>query len=91
MTKNPICSKSIISTDVTMEDVYQLMEKDNENHYIINCFYSLIMKIKTELLKNKEEIINREYFNLKFDISDIININSGNFKYKEKFIMPSPI
>ena len=87
ITKNPISSKFEISIDINMEQVSQLLERDKENHYIINCFYSLIMKIKTELLKNEEEKINREYFNLKFDISDIININSGNFKYKDKFIM----
>ena len=87
LTKNPISLKSVISTDISMEDVPQLMQKDSDNHYIINCFYSFLLKIMTELLKNKEEKNNRGHFNLKFDIGNNININSESFNYKEKFIM----
>ena len=87
LTKNPLSLKSVISTDISMEDVPQLMQKDSNNHYIINCFYSLLLKITTELLKSKEEKNNRGHFNLKFDIGNNININSESFNYKEKFIM----
>ena len=87
ITKNPIGLKSVISTDISMEDVPQLMQKDSDNHYIINCFYSFLLKILTELLKNKEEKNSRIHFNLKFDIGSSININSKSFNYKEKFIM----
>ena len=87
ITKNPIGNKSVISTDITMESVNQLMHKDDNDHYIINCFYSFLLKINTELLKNKEEKNNRAHFNLKFDIGSDINLNSEIFNYKEKFIM----
>ena len=87
LTKNPLSLKSVISTDISMEDVPQLMQKDSNNHYIINCFYSLLLKITKELLKSKEEKNNRGHFNLKFDIGNNININSESFNYKEKFIM----
>jgi hypothetical protein len=87
ITKNPISLKSVISTDLTMELVSDLMQKDGNNHYIINCFYSFLLKIYTELLKNKEEKNSRLHFNLKFDIGNEININSESFKYQDKFIM----
>ena len=87
ITKNPICSKSVISTDINMECISELMKRDNSNHIIINCFYSFLFKITTELLTNKEEKNNRGTFNLKFDIGNDINLNSESFNYKEKFIM----
>jgi hypothetical protein len=87
ITKNPISFKSVISTDLTMESVSDLMQKDRNNHCIINCFYSFLYKINTELLKSKEEKNSRLHFNLKFDIGNDININSESFKYQEKFIM----
>ena len=87
ITKNPIGNKSAISTDITMEAVPQLMHKDENNQYIINCFYSFLLKINTELLKNKEEKNNRSHFNLKFDIGNDINLNSETFNCKEKFIL----
>ena len=87
ITKNPISLKSVISTDLTMELVSDLMQKDANNHYIINCFYSFLLKIYTEILKKKEEKNSRLHFNLKFDIGNDININSESFKYQEKFIM----
>ena len=87
ITENPIGNKSAISTDITMEAVPQLMHKDENNQYIINCFYSFLLKINTELLKNKEEKNNRSHFNLKFDIGNDINLNSETFNCKEKFIL----
>ena len=85
--KNPICNKSIISTKVQMNDVTELVLKDESNHIIINCFYSFLLKIMFELLKNKEEKNNRGNFNLKFDIGQEINFNSETYPYKEKFIV----
>ena len=87
ITKNPIRYKSIISTDIDMDNVTKFIQKDEKNHYIINCFYSFILKIMTELLKNNEVKINRGHFNLKFDIDEKMNIDSENFDYKKKYIM----
>ena len=87
ITKNPISCKSVISTDISMEEVPKLMSKDDNDHYIINCFYSFLLKIYKELLKTKEEKNNRGHFNLKFDIGNDININSETFNYQEKFIL----
>ena len=70
-----------------MSDINQLVLKDESDHIIINCFYSFLLKIMQELLKNKEEKNNRGNFNLKFDIGQEINFNSETFPIKEKFIM----
>ena len=70
-----------------MESISALLKKDDMDHYIINDFYSFIVKIITELLKNNDEKVNRGHFNLKFDVGDTININSETFKYHEKYIM----
>jgi len=85
--KNPICNKSIISKNVKMNDVTELVVKDESNHIIINCFYSFLLKIMLELLNNKEEKNNRGNFNMKFDIGQEINFNSETYPYKEKFIV----
>jgi hypothetical protein len=85
--KNPICNKSIISTKVQMNDVTELVLKDESNHIIINCFYSFLLKLKYELLKSKEEKNNRGNFNLKFDIGQEINFNSETYPYEQKFIV----
>ncbi len=87
ISKNPMNSKSVISLDVDMESISALLKKDDMDHYIINDFYSFIVKIITELLKNNDEKVNRGHFNLKFDVGDTININSETFKYHEKYIM----
>jgi len=70
-----------------MNDVTELVVKDESNHIIINCFYSFLLKIMLELLNNKEEKNNRGNFNMKFDIGQEINFNSETYPYKEKFIV----
>ena len=86
LNKNPMCDKSIISTDID-EDPLKLIEKDNENKIIIDSFYSFLKKITDELLMNPEEKINRGQFNIKFDIDTNINLNSENFNYQGEYIM----
>lgn len=85
--KNPLCNKSTISTNVKMNDVTELVLKDASNHIIINCFYSFLLKIELELLKNKEEKNNRGNFNIKFDVDKEINFNSEKYPFQKKFIM----
>ena len=85
--KNPICNKSKISTNVIMNDVTELVLKDESKNIIINCFYSFLLKLRNELLKSKEEKNNRGNFNLKFDIGQEINFNSETYPYEQKFIV----
>ena len=86
ITKNPLHSKFTISTDIDLEYVDKLIEKDKENKIIITGFYSFLMKIKREIL-NKEEAHIRSNFVIKFDIGNQINLDSDTFKYNREFIM----
>ena len=88
LTKNPMSEKSVISTDLDMNQVSALINRDeNDNKIIIDNFYSFLKKITDELLMNREEKVNRGQFNIKFDIDTNINLNSDNFDYNEKFIL----
>ena len=87
LTKNPMCEKSVISTDVNMNDIAALIITDNQKNIVIDSFYSFLKKIMDELLENKEERNNRGNFNVKFDINTQINLNSDSFNYQEKYIM----
>ena len=88
LTKNPMSEKSVISTDLDMNAISSLMQRDEKSkNIIIDSFYSFLKKIMDELLMNKEEKNNRGQFNIKFDIDTHINLNSENFKYKEQYIL----
>ena len=89
LTKNPMSEKSVISTDLDMNQISALINRDenNNNKIRIDTFYSFLKKITDELLMNREEKVNRGQFNIKFDIDTHINLNSDNFNYNEKFIM----
>ena len=89
LTKNPMSEKSVISTDLDMNQISALISRDenNNNKIIIDSFYSFLKKITNELLMNREEKVNRGQFNIKFDIDTNINLNSDNFDYNEKFIL----
>ena len=88
LTKNPMSEKSVISTDLDMNAISSLMQRDEKSkNIIIDSFYSFLKKIMDELLMNKKEKNNRGQFNIKFDIDTHINLNSENFKYKEQYIL----
>ena len=87
LTKNPMSEKSLISKDLDIDEIQALIPRDEHNNIIIDSFYSFLKKIKDELLTRKGEINNRGQFNIRFDISTSINLNSDCFNYKEKYIM----
>ena len=88
LTRNPMCDKSLVSTDVDMKNIDSTIPRDKNKNIIIDSFYSFLKKISDELLKNKEEKNNnRGQFNVKFDIDTQINLNSDSFNFNEKYIM----
>ena len=86
ITKNPLSSKFTISTDIDLENIELLIEKDQKKQIIITGFYSFLLKINREIL-NKEEAHIRSNFVIKFDIGNQINLDSDTFKYNREFIM----
>ena len=89
ITKNPISEYySVVpepNNNADRNDKY--IKKDSNNKIIINCLFSLLIKIRDELLTNEEEKIGRNNFNLRFDCRSNVNKNSENYPYSDKPII----
>ena len=79
--KNPISEKYIIlyESDDIPKDREEKIIKNKEGKIIINCFYSFLLKIKNDLQ-------DRNDFNIEFDCIYDINLNSQNFPYAQQQI-----
>ena len=78
--KNPISGKYKVLYD---EDEFlndREEAKDRDGKIIINCFYSFLLKIKNELS-------DRNDFNIEFDCIYDINLNSQNYPYDKQQIV----
>ena len=78
--KNPISGKYKIlyDEDEFLNDREEVKDKDGK--IIINCFYSFLLKIKNELS-------DRNDFNIEFDCIYDINLNSQNYPYDKQQIV----
>lgn len=89
ITKNPIGEYySVVpepKNNADKSDKYIL--KDENNKIIINCLFSLLVKIRDELLPNEEDKNERSNFNLRFDCRSNVNRNSENYPYGDKPIV----
>ena len=83
ITKNPISEfYSVVpesSNDADKSEKY--IKKDNHGNIIINCLFSLCIKIRDELLTQND---GRDTFNLRFDCRSNVNKNSCNYPYSDK-------
>ena len=83
ITKNPISEfYSVVpesSNDADKSEKY--IKKDNNGEIIINCLFSLCIKIRDELLTQND---GRDTFNLRFDCRSNVNKNSSNYPYSDK-------
>lgn len=88
ITKNPLGEfYSVIpeqNKNADKSDKY--IKRDGNNKIIINCLFSLLIKIRDELLK-EEENNKRKNFNLRFDCRSNVNKNSENYPYADKPIV----
>ena len=91
ITKNPIKNKYVLKSINDYEGEFKsknFVKYDENNSLEINCFYSLFLKIKQELIGNKNDLKeSRPSFFLKFDLENSINITSENFDYIGKYII----
>ena len=83
ITKNPISEfYSVVPeshNDADKSDKY--IKKDINGKIIINCLFSLCIKIRDELLAQND---GRDTFNLRFDCRSNVNKNSSNYPYSDK-------
>ena len=86
ITKNPISEfYSVVpepKNDADRSEKY--IKKDSQKKIIINCLFSLLIKIRDELLVNEEERSKRKNFNLRFDCRSNVNRNSENYPFSDK-------
>ena len=83
ITRNPI-SKIWKIIESNEQEINKNIFKDKNGKIIINCFYSLLLKIKKEII----DINNcREKLNIIFDCRSSINQELNNFKFDHEFII----
>jgi hypothetical protein len=89
ITKNPISDYySVVQEQKNNADKSdKYIQRDENNNIIINCLFSLLVKIRDELLKKEGDIIERNGFNLRFDCRSNVNKNSENYPYGDKPIV----
>ena len=88
--KNDIGNKFIlVDNKEKANSPWEYINKDDKGDVAINCFYSLLWKVKNELMlaDDEEKKDNgRTKFNLKFDCGKIRNLNSEDFQFDKKMI-----
>ena len=89
ITKNPISELySVVPEQNNNADKSNKYIKRENNKIIINCLFSLLVKIRDELLtKEEEKKTGRKRFNLRFDCRSNCNKNSENYPYSDKPIV----
>ena len=89
ITKNPISQfHTIVLENNKDADKNEKYIKKENNKIIINCLFSLLVKIRDELLpKEEENKTGRKHFNLRFDCRSNVNRNSENYPYSDKPII----
>ena len=82
ITKNPISEVySVIQEPKNGADKSEkYIKRDVNGMIIVNCLFSLCIKIRDELISSTE----RDTFNLRFDCRSNVNKNSSNYPYSDK-------
>ena len=90
ITKNEIGNKFILTDNINKaSSPWEYIIKDDKGEVAINCFYSLLWKIKNVLMLADDEEkkdSGRTKFNLKFDCGKVRNLNSEDFQFDKKMI-----
>ena len=82
ITKNPISEfYSVVHEAKNDADKNEKYVKRSNDKIVINCLFSMLIKIRDELLKSDKD---RGKFNLRFDCRSNVNRNSENYPYGDK-------
>ena len=89
ITKNPISDFYTVTKckDNNADKSGEFIKKDNSGKIAINCLFSMLIKIRDELLTNELDKEKRKGFNLKFDCRSNVNKNSDNYPFHDKPII----
>ena len=83
ITKNPISELYSVVKGENADKDPKFVKKDESGKIMINCLFSMLIKIRDELLIDVEKE-KRKGFNLKFDCRSNVNRNSENYPYNDK-------
>ena len=83
ITKNPISELYSVVKGENADKDPKFVKKDESGKIMINCLFSMLIKIRDELLIGVEKE-KRKGFNLKFDCRSNVNRNSENYPYNDK-------
>ena len=84
ITKNPISEFYSVVKGENADKSDKFIKRDNSGKIVINCLFSMLIKIRDELLTSEFDKEKRKGFNLKFDCRSNVNKNSENYPYNDK-------
>ena len=84
ITKNPISEFYSVIKGENADKSDKFIKRDNSGKIAINCLFSMLIKIRDELLTSDFDKEKRKGFNLKFDCRSNVNKNSENYPYNDK-------
>lgn len=84
ITKNPISEFYSVVKGENADKSDKFIKRDNSGKIAINCLFSMLIKIRDELLTSDFDKEKRKGFNLKFDCRSNVNKNSENYPYNDK-------
>ena len=84
ITKNPISEFYSVVKGENADKSDKFVKRDMNGKIAINCLFSMLIKIRDELLTNDIDKEKRKGFNLKFDCRSNVNKNSENYPYNDK-------
>jgi len=84
ITKNPISEFYSVVKGENADKSDKFIKRDNSGKIAINCLFSMLIKIRDELLPSDFDKEKRKGFNLKFDCRSNVNKNSENYPYNDK-------
>ena len=84
ITKNPIAEFYSVTKGTDMDKSDKFIKRDLNGKIVVNCLFSMLIKIRDELLTSDYDKEKRKGFNLKFDCRSNVNKNSDNYPYSER-------
>ena len=84
ITKNPIAEFYSVTKGKDSDKEGKYIKRDAYGQIVINCLFSMLVKIRDELLTNELIKEKRKGFNLKFDCRSNVNKNSENYPYGDR-------
>ena len=84
ITKNPISEFYSVTKGANSDKSDKYIKRDFTGKIAINCLFSMLVKIRDELLANEIDREKRKGFNLKFDCRSNVNKNSENYPFGDR-------